>query len=51
MSESHHNDKGAAFRGLIVTALALFVMAYGIVLLTNRSRAKGEAAHAEATAK
>ena len=51
MSEQHHNDKGAAFKGLIFTALALFVMAYGIVLLTNAKFAKHEGAKAEATSK
>lgn len=39
MSHTHSgeqpNDKKAAFAGLIVTALALFVIAYGIVLWTN----------------
>ncbi|MBL8982162.1 MAG: hypothetical protein JNL26_08255 [Gemmatimonadetes bacterium] len=30
-----HNDQPAAFKGLIVTAVLLFVMAYGIVMWTN----------------
>jgi multidrug resistance efflux pump len=30
-----NSDKAAAFKGLLVTAVLLFVMAYGIVLWTN----------------
>jgi hypothetical protein len=44
MSTPQPNDKPAAFRGLIVTAILLFVMAYAIVLWTN-SRFAG---HSEA---
>jgi hypothetical protein len=46
-----HNDKPAAFTGLIVTAVLLFVMAYGIVMWTNTKfashspAAAGEAKH------
>ncbi len=34
-STQHSDDKRAAFAGLIVTSVALFVLAYGIVLWTN----------------
>jgi hypothetical protein len=47
---SPHNDKPAAFRGLIITTVLLFVMAYTIVQLTNRkfaSHAPAAAAGAE----
>ncbi len=36
MSGTHHNDGPAAFKGMIITALALAIMCYVIVLLTNR---------------
>jgi hypothetical protein len=35
-------DKKAALTGLVVTAIALFVMAFAIVLLTNRKFAGAE---------
>lgn len=35
MSESHSSDKSAAFTGLIVTAVTLFVIMFTIVKLTN----------------
>ncbi len=44
-----HNDKPAAFKGLIVTAVLLFVMAYSIVLLTNK-QFEGHSAGAPAAA-
>jgi hypothetical protein len=36
MSAPQPGDKAAAFKGLIVTTVLLVIMAYGIVLLTNR---------------
>lgn len=41
-----HNDQPAAFKGLLVTAILLFVMCYGIVQWTNTKFA----AHAGAPA-
>jgi hypothetical protein len=35
MSELQGSDKSAAFKGLIVTALLLFALAFSIVKLTN----------------
>ncbi|MBL8961032.1 MAG: hypothetical protein JNJ98_14350 [Gemmatimonadetes bacterium] len=43
-----HNDKPAAFKGLIITALLLFVMSYGIVMWTNAKFASHSAAPAGA---
>ncbi len=48
MSATPHNDKAAAFRGLIITAILLFVVAYTVVLLTNRKFAGHEAGAAAA---
>ena len=48
MSELEHGDKRSAYVGMIVTAVLLFVFAYGIVLWTNSKFAGGEA-HAEST--
>lgn len=48
MSELEPSDKKSAFVGMIVTAVALFVVAFTIVQLTNAKYA-GEASHAEAT--
>ncbi|HEX9564885.1 MAG TPA: hypothetical protein VF981_12965 [Gemmatimonadaceae bacterium] len=48
MSELEHGDKKSAFIGMIVTAIALFIVAFTIVQLTNASYA-GEGAHVEAT--
>jgi cytochrome b len=45
----HHNDQPAAFKGLIITAILLFVMAYGIVQWTNSRFASHAAAPAGAT--
>lgn len=42
------SDAKAAFTGLIVGAIVLFAIVYGIVQLTNRHFA-GEKTHAEAT--
>jgi hypothetical protein len=36
MSAPASGDKTAAFKGLVVTTILLAVMAYSIVLLTNR---------------
>lgn len=51
MSQVQHNDKPAAFRGLIITALALFVMCFAIVKATNAKfashKAEGAAPAAE----
>jgi hypothetical protein len=44
MSAAPNNDKAAAFKGLIITTVLLFVMAYGVVLLTNRKFASHEPA-------
>ena len=44
----HHNDQPAAFKGLIITALLLFVMAYGIVQWTNAKFASHSATPAAA---
>lgn len=35
-------DKKAALTGLVVTAISLFIMAFAIVLLTNRKFAGAE---------
>ena len=35
-------DKKAALTGLVITAVSLFVLAYSIVLLTNRKFAGAE---------
>jgi hypothetical protein len=40
-------DKPAALRGLIITAVSLFLMAFVIVMLTNRKFANAE--HGAAT--
>jgi hypothetical protein len=40
---AHHDDKGAAFTGMIVTAVALFIIAFTIVKLTNMKFAGHEA--------
>jgi hypothetical protein len=48
MSELQPSDKRSAFTGMIVTAILLFVLAFGIVQLTNMKYA-GEASHAGAT--
>jgi hypothetical protein len=50
MSFLRHGDKSAAYKGLIVTAILLFVMAYTIVQLTNRQFA-GHAESAPAAQK
>ncbi|MGQ0649983.1 MAG: hypothetical protein ACT4P7_20730 [Gemmatimonadaceae bacterium] len=44
MSAPRPSDKPAAFRGLIITALLLFVMCFTIVKLTNRKFASHEGA-------
>ena len=48
MSELEHGDKRSAYVGMIVTAVLLFVFAFGIVLWTN-SKFAGREAHAEST--
>jgi hypothetical protein len=50
-SSEHSSDKKAAFVGLIVTSVALFVMAFGIVLMTNAKFASHAGTQAEATTK
>ena len=40
MSAPASGDKAAAFKGLVVTTILLAVMAYSIVLLTNRTHAR-----------
>ncbi|MEO6446208.1 MAG: hypothetical protein ABIZ91_09995 [Gemmatimonadaceae bacterium] len=49
MSESHSSDKGAAFTGLIVTAVVLFLLSFGIVKWTNAKFAGHQGATTEAT--
>jgi hypothetical protein len=46
MSGNHHSDKKAAVTGMIVTAVALFLMAFSIVKLTNAKYAGEHAAEA-----
>ncbi|MCC6316339.1 MAG: hypothetical protein IT361_01515 [Gemmatimonadaceae bacterium] len=48
MSSLQPSDKPAAFRGLILTALALFVMCFTIVKLTNKKFASHTASAAPA---
>jgi hypothetical protein len=48
MSELEPTDKRAAFTGMIVTAILLFIIAFGISQLTNMKYA-GEGSHAETT--
>jgi len=52
MSHTPHNpaDKGAAYAGLVVGAVVLFVLLFGIVKLTNRHYAGESAEHAPAAA-
>ena len=45
---AHHDDKRAAFTGMIVTAAALFIIAFSIVKLTNAKFAGHEAGGAPA---
>ena len=49
---SHHqsSDKGAAFTGLIVTSVALFLLAFGIVKWTKAKFAGHEPGKAPAAA-
>jgi hypothetical protein len=49
MSELEPGDKKAAFTGLVVTAVLLFILAFTIVQLTNSHYRGAEGAHAEAT--
>ena len=44
----HHNDTKAAFTGLIIGAIALLIMVFGIVKWTN-SQFAGHKAAAETT--
>ena len=48
MSELEPSDKRSAFIGMLVTAVLLFVFAFGIVQWTNAKFAAAES-HAEAT--
>ena len=48
MSHDHSSDKGAAFTGLIVTSVALFLLAFGIVKWTNAKFADHEPGKAPA---
>ena len=48
MVEHHGGDKRAAFTGLILTAVALFALCFGIVKLTNAKFAGHEGAKSEA---
>jgi hypothetical protein len=50
MSDQHHpSDRGAAYTGLILGAIALAITVYTIVLLTNRHLEGAESAKAGAT--
>ena len=49
MSELEPGDKRSAYVGMIVTAVVLFIFAFGIVQWTNSKFASGE--HAETTTK
>ena len=42
MSGPQPGDKAAAFKGMIVTAVLLFVMSYAIVIVKNRQFASHE---------
>lgn len=42
-------DKASAFKGLIITAVLLFALAYGIVLATNAKFASHQAEAAPAS--
>jgi hypothetical protein len=46
----HGSDRGAAYAGLIVGAIAIFTILFSIVLLTNSHYEKLEAAAASAAA-
>jgi hypothetical protein len=49
MSSNYHpEDRGAAFTGLIIGAVALLVLVYGIVKLTDRKFGAHEKPVAEA---
>lgn len=48
MSELEPGDKRSAYVGMIVTALLLFILAFGIVQWTN-SKFAGAESHSEAT--
>lgn len=49
MSELQGSDKSAAFKGLVVTALLLFALAFSIVKLTNQKYANLKEAGPAAT--
>jgi hypothetical protein len=50
MSEQHHaTDRSAAFTGLILGAVALGLLLYGIVRVTNARYAAGEGARKTAS--
>jgi len=50
MSSNYHpEDRGAAFTGLIIGAVALVVLVVGIVTLTNKRLSAHEKPVAEAT--
>jgi hypothetical protein len=49
MSELEPGDKKAAYRGLIITAILLFLLSFTIVQLTNRKYAGEKGAHPETT--
>ncbi len=49
MSHSSGSDKRAAFTGLIVTAVLLFLMSFTIVQLTNHKYASAEGTAAESS--
>jgi hypothetical protein len=48
MSEHQPSDKKAAYIGLVVTAVLLFLMSFTIVQLTNHEYAGREGQHAPA---
>ena len=47
---AHHDDKRAAITGMLITAAALFLIAFSIVKLTNMKFAGHEAGSAPAAA-
>ena len=49
MSAPQQTDKSAGFTGLILGAIAIFVIVFGIVRLTNAHYASEEKPAAEAT--
>jgi len=49
-SHAHESDRGAAFTGLILGAIAIGILLYGIVRMTNAHYEKGEGTKPTASA-